>query len=436
LGKVGHQTKSIQRGEFAKMKKNGVFLFALSFVMLLVACGPERDASSEKNGSDTNETAEQPDKLVVWAPNDQASTVEEIAQGYTEESGISVEVVPFAMDEQEEAMSLDGPSGNGPDLFFQPGIGSLSVKGLVQPIEVDEEILATYSEGSVEALSYEGEVYGLPAVVESLALYYNKELIPEAPETWNDLEKLAQDLTDTANDEYGFLYPATDFYFSFPFMAGYGAYIFGEQEDIFQTDDIGLASEEAIKGGELIQRWFESGYIPTGITQDVAGGLFNEGKVGAVINGPWALAEFKEALGDKLGTAPLPTLENGEHPITFLGTKGWMLSAYTEYPEAATDLAIYLTSEESLKTYYEQTGEIPAKSSILSSDELQNDPLVNGFATQLEHAKPFPPVPALSAVWDPMADALSFITQGEEVDESLTDAVEKIQQDIELNYSE
>lgn len=417
------------------MKKKLLILFALLLTLLLAACGPDRDTSSETGSEENNdEGVEQPEKLLVWAPTDQANAVQEISEGFTEESGIEVEVLPFAMDEQEEAMSLDGPSGNGPDLFFQPGIGSLSIKGLVQPMKVEQEVLDTYSEGSVEALSYEGDVYGLPAVVESLALYFNKELIPKAPETIEELEAMAKELTDVANDQYGFLYPAADFYFSFPFMAGYGANIFAEENNIFQIDQIGLNSEEAIAGAKMIQGWFESGYLPTGVTQDVAGGLFNEGKVGAVVNGPWALAEFKEALGDKLGTAPLPKLENGEHPITFLGTKGWMLSAYTKYPEAATDLAIYLTNEDSLKTYYEKTGEMPAKSSILSSDEFQNDPLIKGFATQLEHAKPFPPVPALSAVWDPMADALTFITQGEDVQESMDEAVEAIKQDIDLNY--
>ncbi|MDF1507960.1 extracellular solute-binding protein [Robertmurraya sp. DFI.2.37] len=413
------------------MKKKLFILIALLFTLSLTACGPDRDVSSD---ADSEEGGEKPEKLLVWAPNDQASAVQEISQEFTNETGIEVEVLPFAMDEQEEAMSLDGPSGNGPDLFFQPGIGSLSIKGLVQPMNVEDKVLETYSEGSVDALSYEGEVYGLPAVVESLALYYNKDLIPEAPETIAELEAIAKELTDVAIDRYGFLYPAADFYFSFPFMAGQGAYIFAEENDVFQVEQMGLNSDEAVAGAKMIQGWFENSYLPTGVTQDVAGGLFNEGKVGAVVNGPWALAEFKEALGDKLGTAPLPKLENGEYPITFLGTKGWMLSAYTKYPEAATELSIYLTNEESLKTYYEKTGEMPAKSSILSSDQFQNDPLIRGFATQLEHARPFPPVPALSAVWDPMADALTFITQGEDVKESLDEAVEAIQQDIELNY--
>ncbi|WP_246218206.1 extracellular solute-binding protein [Litoribacterium kuwaitense] len=418
------------------MKNKVLFLVALALMMLVAACGPDRDRASETTGSETGDAAEseQAEQLLIWAPDDQVNAVEEITKSYTEETGIAVEVVPFAMDEQEDAMSLDGPAGHGPDLFFQPGVGSLSVKGLVQPMDVDQEVLDTYSEGSVDALSYEGDVYGLPAVVESLALYYNKELIPEAPETIADLEAIAAEMTDPANDQYGFLYPATDFYFSFPFMGGYGAEIIGKDGDNFNIDKVELASEAAAEGGALIQGWFEKGYLPNGVTMDVVTGLFNDGKVGAVINGPWALNEYKEALGDNLGTAPLPKLENGEHPKTFLGTKGWMLSAYAKNPEAATDLAIYLTNEKSLKTYYDQTGEMPAKSSILSSDEFQGDPLVAGFATQLEHATTFPPVPALSAVWEPMGDALTFITEGEDVQESLDSAVETIKQDIEMNY--
>lgn len=415
------------------MKRNLFVLLLISLAMFLVACG-----SSDKEGAETpgskDENTNKPEELLVWATTDEADTVEKIALGFTEKTGITVKIVPFAMDEQEEGISLDGPSGKGPDLFYQPGIGSLSLRGLVQPIKVSDDILGIYSEGSVEALSYEGEIYGLPSVVETLALYYNTDLMPEAPETWSELEAFAEEFTDISNDKYGFLYPASDFYYSFPIMAGFGADIFGNEDGVFDIDNVGLASEEAVKGGELIQSWFDKGFIPTGVNNDIVGGLFEDGNVGAIINGPWALGDHLSALGDSLATAPLPQLDNGEYPETFLGTKGWMLSAYSEYPEAATQLAIYLTSEESLQTYHEETGEMPANSNILASEAFQSDPHLEGFAIQLERAKSFPPIPALSTVWDPMEDALNFITQGEDVAEVLEEAKEDIIMDIEMNY--
>ena len=40
----------------------------------------------------------------------------------------------------------------------------------------------------------------------------------------------------------------------------------------------------------------------------------------AHINGPWAYAEFEEA-GAKYAVAPLPKLNNGIYPQTFIGVK-------------------------------------------------------------------------------------------------------------------
>ena len=413
------------------MKKYLFTLLISITILILAACAPDRE-SSEGDSSQGDGSA--PEELMIWAPDGQIGAIEDQTSRFTEETGIAVKVVPFAQADQTEAIVLDGPAGNGPDLFFQPGVGNLSVQGLVQPMVVDQDILDTYSNGSLDALSYEGELYGLPAVVETLALYYNKELVPEPPTTIAELEQLAESLTEDSKNEFGFLYPAADFYFSYPFMAGYGAYILGEEEDKYNLEDVGLASEGAIQGATLIQSWFEKEYIPVGIDIDVVNGLFSDGKVGAIINGPWARYEFAESLGENLGTAPLPQLENGDYPETFLGTKGWMLSSYSEHPEEATDLAIYLTSEESLMEYFESTGEIPANSAVLASAEFVNDPLLNGFAVQLERAEPFPNVAALSAVWQPMADALTFITQGDDVKETLEEGNQTIERDIELNY--
>ncbi|MBM7578115.1 sugar ABC transporter substrate-binding protein [Jeotgalibacillus terrae] len=402
---------------------------SLTLILVLSACAPERSQDQGTAAADAESEG-----LLVWAPDIELSAIESQVEAFTEETGIPVEVVSMPQDDQTEAIVLDGPAGNGPDLFYQPGVGNLSIQGLVQPVEVDQEILDSYSSGSLEALSYDGELYGLPAVVESLALYYNKSLIPDAPETVEDLEAAMAELTDDANDQFGFLYPANDFYFSYPFMAGFGGYIFNEDSNGYVSDDVGLANEGSVKGASLIQSWFESGYIPTSITIDAANGLFMDGQAGAIINGPWARYDFEEALGEDLGTAPLPMLENGEHPETFLGTKGWMLSSYSDYPEEATDLAVHLTSEASLKETFSATGEIPANTAILNSPEFTEDPMLAGFATQLERARPFPNIAELSAVWQPMADALTFIIQGDDPAEALEEGVEKIEEEIEINY--
>jgi arabinogalactan oligomer/maltooligosaccharide transport system substrate-binding protein len=378
---------------------------------------------------------EKPAELTVWpdVDTDKLAVLEKAAAKYTEKTGIKVNLKPIAMNDQPETLSLDGPAGKGPDLFYQPGIGSLVVKGLVQPIKVDQAVLDAYTPESLDALSQDGVLYGLPLVTETYALFYNKKLLPEAPKTFADLEKIAAERTDAKKQQYGFLFEATNFYFAWSLLGGSGGYIFKQGDDgKYDINDIGLNKEGAVKGATLIQSWFNKGYLPKGVNSDIVGGLFGEGKAAAIINGPWAINDLKKKLGDDLAVAPLPTLEGGAHPTSFIGVKGYMLSKFSKHPEWASDLAAFLTNEENALDWFKQTGEVPPVKNVLSNPELTGNPLVAGFSEQIQYGQPFPTVPELDHVWDPMANALKFIMDGKDVQASLDDAVKMIQDKMKM----
>ncbi|GIP17869.1 extracellular solute-binding protein [Paenibacillus montaniterrae] len=439
------------------MKTKRILAFAMTTILattMLSACGPDRSNGGNTNqGTNqstnqatntpsstpegTDETANQPEKpaeLKIWADDnaEKLAALETITKRYTEQTGIAVKITPIAMNDQIQALSLDGPAGNGPDLFYQPGIGSLSVQGLVQPIEISDEVRANFTEDTLGALSYDGNLYGMPFVVETYALLYNKALIPEAPKTIAELEKIAEEQTDASKDQYGFLFNATDFYFAWAFMGGSGGYIFKEDGNGFDISDIGFNQQGAVEGAKLIQSWFDKGYLPKGVNGDVVGGLFNEGKVAAVINGPWAITDHRAQLGDNLAVAPLPVLENGNHPQSFIGVKGWMLSAFSQNAYWATDLAVFLTNAENSLEWFKATGEMPPNLKALEDPAITEDPLVVGFTEQTKYGKPFPNVAELSHVWDPMANALKFISEGQDVQEVMDEAVTQIQDLIKM----
>ncbi|MBW7461600.1 extracellular solute-binding protein, partial [Paenibacillus sepulcri] len=175
------------------------------------------------------------------------------------------------------------------------GIGSLVVKGLVQEVKTDDAAKELYTPEALQALSQEGVLHGLPLVTETYALFYNKKLIPQAPAMIAELETIMKEKTDAKKQEYGFLFAATDFYFAWGLLGGSGGYIFKDNAGIFDISDIGLNKEGAVKGANLIQSWFTKGYLPKGINGDTVGGLFTQGKVAAVVNGPWAITDYKKA---------------------------------------------------------------------------------------------------------------------------------------------
>jgi len=435
-----------------KRKSLILILCMLIAALALTACGGNKEtapssspsasagssssaSASESPSADPSGMPEKPAELTVWpdVDTDKLAVLEKAAAKYTEKTGIKVNLKPIAMNDQPETLSLDGPAGKGPDLFYQPGIGSLVVKGLVQPIKVDQAVLDAYTPESLDALSQDGVLYGLPLVTETYALFYNKKLLPEAPKTFADLEKIAAERTDAKKQQYGFLFEATNFYFAWSLLGGSGGYIFKQGDDgKYDINDIGLNKEGAVKGATLIQSWFNKGYLPKGVNSDIVGGLFGEGKAAAIINGPWAINDLKKKLGDDLAVAPLPTLEGGAHPTSFIGVKGYMLSKFSKHPEWASDLAAFLTNEENALDWFKQTGEVPPVKNVLSNPELTGNPLVAGFSEQIPYGQPFPTVPELDHVWDPMANALKFIMDGKDVQASLDDAVKMIQDKMKM----
>src|SRR5690625_746588 len=403
------------------MKKWLGMLFAMVLLVgLLVACGPD-NAKPENDGNDNNNTEEangnnnennsgeeaevdmpeKPEVLKLWvnAEEKQEDAVSEITEKYTEETGIEVELVPVDMLEQVEKLDVEGPAGIGPDVIFQPHdrIGDLVLRGLVDPVNLGD-VESDYTETALEAVQYDGDYWGYPAVIETYAMYYNKSLVDEAPETMADIMAIAESDTDASNDEFGFLMEAANFYFVYPFFSGNGAYVFANNEGVYDISDIGLANEGSIEGGDLVQSWFTEGYIPQDLTPDIMNGLFKEGKVSTVLNGPWMVREYQDALGDDLGVIPLPLLDNGEHPKSFVGVKSYMLSYYSDNKEWAENLMAYITDHENSMLYYDVAGEIPARDDAMEDPVIADDPIYSAFAEQTNHGEPMPSVPAMQQV--------------------------------------
>ncbi|CAH1217482.1 Cyclodextrin-binding protein [Paenibacillus plantiphilus] len=427
------------------LRRTSMLLVISILTLALAACGPDRNENKGTNtgkndGQSTNTEATKPEELMIWAneAEKEIQAVREITEKFTQETGVKVKVVPVNAREQAKSFSLDGPNGIGPDLWWAThnSMGKNVLQGLAEPFTLDEEVLKNYSEDTIKAVTQQGKIYNLPMVVETAVLYYNKELIPEAPETWADLEKFSDSFNNAAQKKYGFILDGINFYYANMFLQGNGSYVFGYDEtNGYDASDIGLNNEGAIQGAKLIQSWFQKGYIPQSITTDIMDGLFKQGTVGAVVSVPAALNNYKESLGDKLGVVPLPKMENGNRPPSFLGIKGWVLSPFSKNKEWAQKLAIYMTNEQSLEKYFEISGEIPATLSGLGSDKITSHPYYSAVAEQVKSATPTPNNPEISQTWEPMKNALIFISQGDDAKEVLDEAVAQIKEQIAINQS-
>ena len=418
------------------MKSAAVLGTATLASLLLVACGSKTaDKAADSSASGSQE-------ITFYVEDQYKAYAEKVAAAYEKESGTKVNIKSGDQLGGLDKLSLDNQSGQAADVMMAPydRVGSLGTDGQLSEVKLSDGAKTDDTTKSLVTAS-DGKVYGAPAVIESLVMYYNKDLLKEAPKTFAELEELAKDSKYAFAGEDGktsaFLADWTNFYYAYGLLSGNGAYVFGDNGK--NPKDIGLANEGAIAGIEYAKTWYDK--WPKGM-QDTegAGNLiqtqFQEGKTAAIIDGPWKAQAFKDAKVN-YGVATIPTLPNGKDYAAFGGGKAWIIPSSTKNLEGAQKFVDFLVSTEQQKAFYDETNEIPANTEARSYAEGKNDELTTAVIKQFKNAQPMPNISQMSAVWEPAANMLFDAVSGKkDAKTAADDAVTLIKETIKQKFGE
>ncbi|MEK0314909.1 sugar ABC transporter substrate-binding protein [Cohnella sp. 56] len=394
----------------------------------------ESAAPSSASASASAEDEVKPEagaKLVVWEAKEQQAYMKELATAFEKEYGVPVTIEEMAGGDQGGRLATDGPSGLAADVLTLPHdqIGQAVKAGLLLPNDLfEEETRASAVEAAVNASTYDGVLYGYPKSVETYALFYNKDLVPSPPQTWDDIVKFASTFNDPKQNKFAVMWEFVGYY-SYPFIGSFGGYFFGDNNT--NPKDIGLNNEGAVKGFKFLQSLKPILPLKAGdVTYDVKTQLFQEGKLAMNIDGPWSVGAFKDKVN--LGIAPLPKTPDGQPSISFSGVKSYYVNSYTKYPLAARLFANFASSKDNQLKNYQMTGAIPASREAGEAPEIKNDPIVSGFYEQFTHSVPMPSISEINAIWEPLKAA--FITLWDHPDQdaktTLDQTVKTIQADL------
>lgn len=406
-------------------KKLGLGLVSLGILGGLAACG---------NGNSSAEgEAEEGKTLTVSVDSGYKDYINEIKDTFEKENDVKIKLVEKDMFDQLESLALDGPAGKGPDVMMAAydRIGALGQQGHLAEVKLGNE--SAYDETDKAQVTYDGKIYGEPAVIETLVLYYNKDLVDTAPATFKDLENLSKDsrfaFESEAGKNTGFLAKWTDFYYSYGLIAGYGGYVFGD--DGTDPSDIGLNNAGAVEGISYATDWFQNVW-PKGMQDiksagDFASQQFMSNKTAAIIDGPWQAQTYKEN-NINYGVAKIPTLNNGQPYQPFGGGKGWVVSNYAKNKDLSQKWLDYVTNQENQEKFFEMVNEIPANQQARETAKAKNDELTTAVIEQYETAQAMPNIPEMGEVWtgaeNLMFDAASGSkTPKESADEAVKQSV-------------
>ncbi|MBY4972404.1 extracellular solute-binding protein [Streptococcus suis] len=414
------------------IKKTATVTLMAATVLSLVACKSEEKKVEESTENSVLTVAV--DKLYV-------DYINGIKGDFEKEHNVTLEVKEVDQSDVLTNLPIDGPTGTSPDVMMAPydRVGGLGSEGHIAEVSLGNE--DEFDETVKSLVELDGVAYGEPSVIETLVLYYNKDKVNEEPKTFADLEKLQDnpefDFPTEEGTATGFLANWTNFYYAYGLTAGYGGYAFGNNGT--DPSDVGIASGDALKALEYAKSWYAM--WPKGMQDMTKAGSFAsdqfiQGKVGALIDGPWVAASFKEA-GINYGVAKIPTLPNGNEYSPFAGGKAWVISNYSKNKEVAQDFLDYVTNSENQKQFFEETQEIPANTVAREFASEKGNDLTKAVINQFTSSKPMPNIPQMAEVWEPSASMYFDVVSGSKTpEEASADALKTIKDAIEQKYGE
>lgn len=420
-------------GFMSSLKKVGVLC------CLLVLCGLLASCSAKKVDTD---------KVTLWTGMDaEYPELVRVCEQFTEQTGIKVELLKVPFRDLRNKFFVASPAGVGPDLLLgaHDWIGAMKIADLIAPIPADFSF-ADFTEIAKKAGSYEREMYMVPLCMDTLALFRNKELMPERPQTMEDMLDQAVAIQRASCDASGrptingFYYEIKEAYFSVPFLNMYGAYLLGEKDGVYDPEDVGLGNAGAIEGARFLRSLRDEkqyGLIKAGCSESISRTLFYEGSAAVIVNGPWILSEITKRNQDPAKkhidyvVDPFPCTRDGKQPRSIVGMQGLMLSKYARNPEGARKLMDFLASTDQMVAISNASGRPPVTNSALA--RVADNVDITTFAQVCQTGIPMPSHPACQQIWEPAKQSFELIANGE-VDPAteMPNLTARIKQNIKL----
>ncbi|MFF1528105.1 extracellular solute-binding protein [Cellulomonas sp. NPDC058312] len=402
---------------------------AVATVALLAACSGDPAPSTSESAPAADAAA---GELVIWSDAERAEAIKNAAADFEADTGATVTVVQKNFEDLRADFLAQVPTGEGPDITVGANdwLGEFVESGVVDTISLGARA-DDFDQVTVDAFTYDGQLYALPYAQESVALIQNVALVgSEPPATFDEMIQMA---TDAGFAERPFVLYTNgaegDMYTSYAFQTSFGAPVFEQDADGSYTTQVGMGGE----AGLAYARWIQAngsagtGYFTDTVDYDIGNELFASGQSPFIVQGPWTIPTFQDA-GVEVAVNPIPSA-GGETAAPFVGVQGFYLSAQSSNALLANEfLANYVATDEAQQALYEADPRIPALTAV--AQDVADDPIIAGFLASAQNGVPLPNIPEMGAVWDYWNAAQIALITGQDPDATWTSAIGSIESTI------
>lgn len=288
--------------------------------------------------------------------------------------------------------------------------GPFSALQIVAPVNelFDQKFLDQFFPGALQPAIVKGTLWGVPDNYGNhLMLLYNKSLIATPPATFEELIQTAKGLTK--GDIQGFAYNLNEPYWGAGFYGAFGGWPLDDQ------DKPQFNNQAFIDYLKFVKSLKDQGVVPQECDYACADTLFKEGKAAMIINGDWSLGGYAEALGDKLGTAPVPTINGKPYTEMTSGKYFMVYKGVVNDPakkEAVIKFITFMTSPDVQKRWLTQFKRLPSNKTVAQDPIITSDPVLAGSMAALSNGRGMPAAAEMRCAWDAWRPNLEGVMAG------------------------
>ena len=395
------------------MRRGIAALGVLAAATALAACSGNTTPSTNSSADSSNGGGETSATLTIWADDTRYAQVQTLAEDFTASSGVAVNVVKKSESDMDTEFTTQVPTGNGPDLIVMAHdkLGALVANNVVAPVDLGEA-KSNFADVAVKAVTYDGQTYGVPYAVESVALVRNNALTKDEPKTYDDMIASGK----TTGVEYPFIIQMGDKgdpYHFYGFQTSFGAPVFNTNADGEYTSELAMGGS----GGTDFAKWLkaqgDAGVISPSITSDIAKQAFLDGKAAYTVTGPWNVAAFREA-GMDVSVLPIPSA-GSQAAQPFVGVQMFYQSAKSTNTLIAKQFFNYLATPVAQEKMQDLGGRASAMPEVAAKSADQD---VKDFSKVAESGALAPAIPAMGKVWSFWGTTEANIAKGAEEPEA------------------
>jgi len=370
----------------------------LALPLVLAACGGTDDtgstgqdeASSDSSGEQAGEEGSEALTLNVmdyYTAEPDNTFYQELLDECGASVGVSISREAVPGDQIVQRALQQASAGTLPDLLMldNPNLMEIAATGALTPLSEFGISADGFLPGVVDASTYEGELYGLQPITNSIALFYNEDVLAEegveVPQTWDELRSAAEELTD--GDRYGIAFSAkADFEGTWqflPFMWSNGG-----NEDNINTPEVAEALQ---LWADLVASGAASESVVTWGQADV-NEQFMAGQAAMMINGPWQFPVLAEDPSLNYEVVPIPTPNTGTSVVSPLGGETWTVPDTGDEARmaAAAEILKCMNEDEVQLDLATKRQTVPTKLSVLD-EFVELNPNMEGFTEVVQTAR-------------------------------------------------